>query len=44
MTALGIMFVVVLLFLRLVIEQERRDSALKKVLGFTAGAIRMEYM
>ena len=43
-TALGILFVVVLLFLRLVIEQERRDSALKKALGFTSGAIRAEYM
>ncbi len=42
--ALGILFIVVLLFLRLVIEQERRDSALKKALGFTAGAIRAEYM
>lgn len=43
-TALGIMFIVVLLFLRLMVEQERRDSALKKALGFTAGAIRMEYV
>lgn len=43
MAALGILFIVVLLFLRLVIEQERRDSALKKALGFTSGAIRMEY-
>lgn len=43
-TALGILFIVVLLFLRLVIAQERRDSALKKALGYTSGAIRMEYM
>lgn len=42
-TALGILFIVVLLFLRLVIEQERRDSALKKALGFTTGAICGEY-
>lgn len=42
-TALGILFIVVLLFLRLVVEQERRDSALKKALGFTAGAICVEY-
>ena len=41
--ALGILFIVALLFLRLVVWQERRDSALKKALGFTAGAIRMEY-
>lgn len=42
-TALGILFIVVVLFLRLVIEQERKDSALKKALGFTAGAICTEY-
>lgn len=35
---------VILLFLRLVIEQGRRDSAFKMALDFTDGAIRAEYV
>jgi putative ABC transport system permease protein len=36
--------VVILLLMRLVIWRERRESSLKKALGFTASDIRMDYM
>ena len=39
-----ILFVVILLFLRLVIWRERGDSSLKKALGFTSSDIRKEYL
>ena len=39
-----ILFVVMLLLTRLVIWRERKDSALKKALGFTSPDIRKEYL
>lgn len=39
-----ILFVVILLFLRLVIWRERNDSSLRKALGFTSSDIRKEYL
>jgi putative ABC transport system permease protein len=39
-----ILFVVILLFVRLVIWKERRDSSLKKALGFVSADIRKEYL
>ena len=39
-----ILFVVILLFVRLVIWRERRDSSLKKALGFVSADIRKEYL
>lgn len=39
-----ILFVVILLFLRLVIWKERSDSSLRKALGFTSSDIRKNYL
>ncbi len=39
-----VIMVVILLLMRLVIWRERRESSLKKALGFTASDIRMDYM
>lgn len=39
-----IIFIVVLLFIRLIVERERKDSSLKKAMGYTGREIRMEYL
>ncbi len=39
-----VLFVVMLLLVRLVIWRERKDSSLKKALGYTSSDIRVEYM
>ncbi|MCR4909201.1 MAG: ABC transporter permease [Lachnospiraceae bacterium] len=39
-----ILFVVLLLFIRLVIWRERKDCSLKKALGYTSSDIRREYL
>ena len=39
-----ILFAVILLFLRLVLWRERRDSSLRKALGFTSSDISKEYL
>lgn len=39
-----ILFTVSFLFLRLIVERERKNTALKKALGFADRDLRMEYM
>ena len=39
-----VLFVVILLLVRLVLWRERKDSSLRKALGFTSSDIRMDYL
>ena len=41
--ALAVIFVVTILFMRLLVERGRAESALKKALGFTSAEIRSDY-
>lgn len=44
LAALVVLFVVILLFVRMIIWQERNNCSFKKALGFTSGDILVEYL